>query len=139
MSAFGTKRTSASALHMSAFWGKADMPVLHCKCPLMTQSGHLAGAQTTAFPGASDEPCAALPLDLRKPSRRCAYPLTPSPSGAAVAWPIAAQAQQPERTRRIGLLAPYNDDRDTRVQAYLPAFKQRLHELGWIEGRKHSL
>jgi putative ABC transport system substrate-binding protein len=56
-------------------------------------------------------------------------------SGAAVAWPIAAQAQQPERTRRIGLLAPYNDDRDTRVQAYLPAFKQRLHELGWIEGR----
>lgn len=56
-------------------------------------------------------------------------------SGAAVAWPIAAQAQQPERTRRIGLLAPYNDDRDTRVQAYLPAFKQRLHKLGWIEGR----
>jgi putative ABC transport system substrate-binding protein len=56
-------------------------------------------------------------------------------SGAAVAWPIVAQAQQPERTRRIGLLAPYNDDRDTRVQAYLPAFKQRLHELGWIEGR----
>ena len=56
-------------------------------------------------------------------------------SGAAVAWPIAAQAQQLERTRRIGLLAPYNDDRDTRVQAYLPAFKQRLHKLGWIEGR----
>ena len=27
------------------------------------------------------------------------------------------------------------DDRDTRVQAYLPAFKQRLHKLGWIEGR----
>ena len=26
MSAFGTKRTSVSALHMSAFGGKADMP-----------------------------------------------------------------------------------------------------------------
>ena len=26
MSAFGTKRTSACALHMSAFGGKADMP-----------------------------------------------------------------------------------------------------------------
>ena len=26
MSAFGTKRTSTSALHMSAFGGKADMP-----------------------------------------------------------------------------------------------------------------
>ena len=56
-------------------------------------------------------------------------------SGAAVAWPIAAQAQQPERTRRIGLLAPFSDDHDTRVQGYLPAFRQRLHELGWIEGR----
>jgi putative ABC transport system substrate-binding protein len=54
---------------------------------------------------------------------------------AAVAWPLAAQAQQPERTRRIGLLAPYNDERDSRVQAYLPPFRQRLHELGWIEGR----
>jgi putative tryptophan/tyrosine transport system substrate-binding protein len=53
----------------------------------------------------------------------------------AVAWPFAAQAQQPERTRRIGLLAPYNDERDSRVQAYLPPFRQRLHELGWIEGR----
>ena len=28
------------ALHMSAIGGKADMAVLHCKCPLMTQSGH---------------------------------------------------------------------------------------------------
>jgi hypothetical protein len=24
----------------SAFGGKADMPFLHCKCPLVTQSGH---------------------------------------------------------------------------------------------------
>ena len=40
MSAFGTKRTSPSALHMSAFGGKADMTVLQCKCPLLTQSGH---------------------------------------------------------------------------------------------------
>jgi putative ABC transport system substrate-binding protein len=47
---------------------------------------------------------------------------------------IAAQAQQSERTRRIGLLVPFPDDRD-RVQEYLPAFKQRLHELGWIESR----
>ena len=40
MSAIGTKRTWASALHMSAFGGKADIALLHCKCPLMTQSGH---------------------------------------------------------------------------------------------------
>ena len=34
------KQTSPSALHMSAFRGKADMLVLHCTCPLLTQSGH---------------------------------------------------------------------------------------------------
>ena len=40
MSAFGTKRTSASASHMSAFGGKADIDLLRRKCLLMTQSGH---------------------------------------------------------------------------------------------------
>ena len=43
MSAIGTKRTSLVAPHMSAFGGKADMTFCSCKCPLMTQSGHLAG------------------------------------------------------------------------------------------------
>ena len=47
MSAIGTKRTSLVAPHMSAIGGKADIDVLHCKCPLMTQSGH-----RRAFPGA---------------------------------------------------------------------------------------
>ena len=37
MSAIGTKRTYLVAPHMSAFGGKADM---HCKCLLLTQSGH---------------------------------------------------------------------------------------------------
>ena len=41
MSAIGTKRTSPSALHMSAFGGKADMPFCSCKCLLLTQSGHV--------------------------------------------------------------------------------------------------
>jgi putative ABC transport system substrate-binding protein len=56
-------------------------------------------------------------------------------SGAAVAWPSGVQAKQPERARRIGLLAPYNDERDSRVQANLPVFRQRLRELGWTEDR----
>jgi len=55
-------------------------------------------------------------------------------SGAAVTWPFDVQAQQPDRMRRIGLLAPYGEQ-DSRVLAYLPPFKQRLHELGWTEGR----
>jgi len=55
-------------------------------------------------------------------------------SGAAVTWPIVVRAQQPDRMRRIGLLAPYGEQ-DSRVLAYLPSFKQRLHELGWTEGR----
>jgi putative tryptophan/tyrosine transport system substrate-binding protein len=54
-------------------------------------------------------------------------------TGAAIAWPISARAEQSARPRRIGLLAPFPDDSDL-VQQYLSAFKQRLHELGWIEG-----
>jgi len=44
MSAFGPKRTSLVAPHMSAFGGKADIIQGKAdikKCPLMTQSGHL--------------------------------------------------------------------------------------------------
>ena len=36
--------------------------------------------------------------------------------GAAVAWPLAARAQQPERMRRIGILIPYAPT-DMEVQA----------------------
>ena len=50
MSAIGTKRTSACALHMSAFGGKADMAVLHCTCLLLTQSGHHLGLGSNSIP-----------------------------------------------------------------------------------------
>ena len=53
---------------------------------------------------------------------------------AAVAWPISAHAQQ-ERLRRIGILIPFPDENEPQVKARLSAFKQRLHELGWIESR----
>jgi putative ABC transport system substrate-binding protein len=52
--------------------------------------------------------------------------------GAAAAWPLAAQAQQPAKLPIIGYLG-------TAVpSAWSPwtaAFVQRLRELGWIEGR----
>src|SRR5262249_19606143 len=42
MSAIGPKRTSASALHMSAFGGKADMTFRGADVHYLTQSGHHA-------------------------------------------------------------------------------------------------
>jgi len=52
----------------------------------------------------------------------------------AAASPLAAQAQQPERMRRIGVLmnaAPV----DSEQQSWLGAFLKALEELGWIDGR----
>ena len=53
--------------------------------------------------------------------------------GAAVAWPIAARAQQPERVRRIGVLMYLAAD-DAEGQARLAAFIQALKQLGWSDG-----
>jgi putative ABC transport system substrate-binding protein len=53
-------------------------------------------------------------------------------SGAAV-WPLAARAQQPERTRRIGaLMALAADDPEAPVR--VAAFAQGLQQLGWTVG-----
>jgi len=53
--------------------------------------------------------------------------------GAAAAWPLAARAQQPGRTRRIGVLMSTPAD-DQEGQARINAFVQSLRELGWIDG-----
>jgi hypothetical protein len=44
---------------------------------------------------------------------------------AAIAWPLAAQAQQPEQVRRIGVLLPATAD-DAVFQARLGVFLQEL-------------
>jgi putative ABC transport system substrate-binding protein len=54
--------------------------------------------------------------------------------GAAAAWPLAARAQQPERTRRIGILLATTAD-DVEFQAWVGAFLQALALLGWTIGR----
>ena len=53
--------------------------------------------------------------------------------GGAAAWPVAAQAQERERMRRIGVLMnfPSNDEEG---QARITAFAQALQKLGWTEG-----
>jgi putative ABC transport system substrate-binding protein len=51
-------------------------------------------------------------------------------AGAAAVWPLAALAQQPERVRRIGVLAGY--------ERHLPefdAFRKQLRELAYVEGK----
>jgi putative ABC transport system substrate-binding protein len=54
--------------------------------------------------------------------------------GAAAAWPLAARAQQPDRVRRIGILAHLPSD-DADAQSRNAAFLQGLQELGWAVGR----
>ena len=53
---------------------------------------------------------------------------------AAVAWPLAARAQQSEQMRRIGVLMPFAKDNPD-PQARITAFLQELQKLGWTEGR----
>ena len=54
--------------------------------------------------------------------------------GGAAAWPLAARAQQPERTRRIAILLNAAAD-DPRYQPWVGAFLQALALLGWTIGR----
>ena len=54
--------------------------------------------------------------------------------GAAIAWPLAARAQQPDQMRRIGVLLPAAAD-DSEWQARVGAFLQALALLGWTIGR----
>jgi putative tryptophan/tyrosine transport system substrate-binding protein len=54
--------------------------------------------------------------------------------GGAVAWPMAARAQQPERMRRIGVLMTL-DENDPEPKARLSAFTQALAHFGWNDGR----
>jgi putative ABC transport system substrate-binding protein len=53
--------------------------------------------------------------------------------GAAVAWPVVGRAQQSVRVRRIGVLWGFAEDEV--YQPYLSAFRQRVRDLGWIDGR----
>jgi len=55
--------------------------------------------------------------------------------GVVTAWPLAVQAQQGERMRRIGVLTSgaAADDPDGQVRS--AAFLQELQHLGWTDGR----
>ena len=55
--------------------------------------------------------------------------------GAAVAWPLAAQSQQPDRVRRIGVLMG-NAEGDDEGKSGVAAFRDELRKAGWTEFRK---
>jgi putative ABC transport system substrate-binding protein len=54
--------------------------------------------------------------------------------GGAVAWPLAAGAQQTDQVRRIGVLMNFPSS-DPEGKALLAEFTRHLAELGWTEGR----
>jgi len=55
--------------------------------------------------------------------------------GGAVAWPLAARAQQ-AKLPTIGFLGPTTPSAQAQ---WVAAFLQRLRELGWIEGRTFAI
>jgi hypothetical protein len=55
-------------------------------------------------------------------------------AGSAVAWPLAARAQRPERMRRIGVILGATAD-DAEFQAWFGAFLQGLQQSDWSIGQ----
>ena len=52
----------------------------------------------------------------------------------ATAWPLAARAQQADQLRRIGVLSLLSQT-DAETHAQEDAFRKRLADLGWVDGR----
>jgi putative ABC transport system substrate-binding protein len=55
-------------------------------------------------------------------------------AASALAAPLSARAQQPERIRRIGVLH-YLQENDLEGRRYVAAFQRALQESGWIVDR----
>jgi len=55
--------------------------------------------------------------------------------GIAVTWSLTGHAQQTSHVRRVAVLIPFPNDQVPLGREFLSAFKGRLHELGWDEGR----
>ena len=54
--------------------------------------------------------------------------------GGIAAWPLAAQAQQPERMRRVGMLVNFAEG-DAEGRRRIDAFLKSMSELGWVDGK----
>ena len=69
-------------------------------------------------------------MQLDQPSRREIITLV----GGALAWPLAARAQQVTGMRRVAFLHPYAEN-DAEVLARVIPFREGLEALGWTENR----
>jgi ABC-type uncharacterized transport system substrate-binding protein len=54
--------------------------------------------------------------------------------GSSTAWPFATRAQQPAAIRRVGVLINLFEN-DLEAQRLITAFRDRLAQLGWVDGR----
>ena len=115
---------------ISRFRGQSGHALLHCKCLLLTQSGHRVGLPPCRFKPLR---CPVLGLGATMRRREVITLLC----GAAV-WPLAARAQQPERMRRVGILLAATAD-DAEYQAWVGAFLQALALLGWTIGHNMQI
>jgi putative tryptophan/tyrosine transport system substrate-binding protein len=70
--------------------------------------------------------------------RRDFITVSGSAAAAALFFPLAARAQQPERMRRIGVLMNRAADQPE-GQAEVAAFQKALQQLGWNDGRNVRL
>jgi putative tryptophan/tyrosine transport system substrate-binding protein len=55
-------------------------------------------------------------------------------AGSAVGWPLAVQAQQPDRMRRVSALVGIPEN-DPETKSRIRALRLGMRDAGWIEGR----
>ena len=58
-------------------------------------------------------------------------------AGGALAWPLVARTQPAGRLRRVGMFLGIADDEEGLLR--VAAFRQKMRELGWIEGKNVEL
>ena len=103
--------------------------------PFLTHSGHKPGSKSrSAAVSHSIKVCYPFlkAREAQAVERRSFITLF---GGAAVAWPLAAQSQQPDRVRRIGVLMG-NAESDDEGKSGVAAFRDELRKAGWTEFRK---